>query len=70
MECICNFDFDIDTVVLNILNEKSSNFEPTEDNFANLDIIDKDEILSDFLGFENGRQNDFDYELFQDNLVQ
>ena len=70
VECICNFDFDIDAVVLNILNEKCSNFEQTEDDFANLDITDKDEILSNFLGFENGKQNDFDYELFQDNLIQ
>ena len=70
VESICNLNFDIDAVVLNILNETNVNFEQNDDDLANLDITDKEEILSNFLGFDNGKQNDFDYELFQDNLVQ
>ena len=35
-----------------------------------MEIIDKEQILSNFLNFENGKQNDFDIDLFQENLVQ
>ena len=70
VKSICDLNFDIDAVVLNILNETNLHFEQNDDDLANLEITDKNEILSNFLGFDNGKQNDFDYELFQDNLIQ
>ena len=68
---ICDFNFDIDKVVLNLLDENNVHQQnEDEEDYANLEITDKDEILSNFVSFENGKQNDFDIELFQDNLVQ
>ena len=67
---ICDSNFDIDTVVLDLLNETNINFQQNEDELANMEITDREQILSNFLSFENGKQNDFDIELFQDNLVQ
>lgn len=66
---ICDYSFDIDEVVSNLLKEMNINIQQNEDDFANLEITDKDEILSNFLNFENGLENDFDYELFQESLV-
>ena len=67
---LCDFNFDVDNLVLELLKEMNSNTPQSEDDFANLDLTDKDEILSNFLVFENGEQADFDFELFQENLVQ
>ena len=67
---LCDFNFDVDNLVVALLKEMNSNTPQSEDDFANLDLTDKDEILSNFLVFENGEQADFDFELFQENLVQ
>ena len=64
---ICDSNFDIDKVVLDILNP---NIEQNEDDYANLEITDKDEILNNFVSFEDRKQTDFDIELFKDHLVQ
>ena len=67
---ICDSNFDIDNVVLSILNEYDISPQQNEEDLANLEIADKEQILSNFLTFENGKQNDFDIDLFQENLVQ
>ena len=66
---ICDNNFDIDEVASNLLNEANLGLQQNEEDLANLEITDKDEILSNFLNFENGAENDFDFELFQESLV-
>ena len=70
IEKICDNKFDIDEVAASLLKEMNINIQQNEEDLANLEITDKEEILSNFLCFENGHQNEFDYELFQNNLVQ
>ena len=70
IEKICDNKFDIDEAAASLLKEMNINVQQNEEDLANLEITDKEEILSNFLCFENGNQNDFDYELFQKNLVQ
>ena len=67
---LCDSNFDVDSLVLALLKEANSNTPQNDDDLANLDLTDKDEILSNFLTFENGEQTDFDFDLFQENLVQ
>ena len=68
---ICDSNFDIDEVASSLLKEMNiNNIQQNEEDLVNLDITDKDEILSNFLSFENGKQCDFEYDLFQGNLVQ
>lgn len=70
IEKICDNKFDIDEAAASLLKEMNINVQQNEEDLANLEITDKEEILSNFLCFENGNQNEFDYELFQNNLVQ
>ena len=67
---ICDYNFDIDEVAADLLKEMNMNIQQNEEDLANSDITDKEEILKNFLSFENGKQIEFNYELFQDNLVQ
>ena len=70
IEKICDNKFDIDEAAASLLKEMNINVQQNEEDLANLEITDKEEILSNFLCFENGNQYEFDYELFQNNLVQ
>ena len=67
---ICDFNFDIDNVVQDILNETTIDFNQNDDDLVNSDITDKAQILSNFLSFEKGKEKEFNMELFQENLVQ
>ena len=67
---ICDFNFDIDSVILDILKETHLYLTETEDDYANIEITDKDEILSNFIPYDSDKQNEFDIEQFKENLVQ
>jgi hypothetical protein len=67
---ICDNNFDIDSVILNILKETNIYIKETEDDYANIEITDRDEILSNFVPYDSDKQNEFDIEQFKENLVQ
>lgn len=67
---ICDNNFDIDSVILNLLKETNLYIKETEDDYANIEITDRDEILSNFIPYDSDNQNDFDIEQFKENLVQ
>ena len=67
---ICDFNFDIDNVVQDILKEITVDYNQNDDDLVNSDITDKAQILSNFLSFEKGKEKEFNMELFQENLVQ
>ena len=70
---ICENNFDIDAVVLNFLKKDSNyniNNNTENDDYENFQITNKDEILCNFLSFDNGKQNNIDINLMNENLVQ
>ena len=67
---ICEYNFDTDKAILDLLNDKNINFQQSEDDYENMEIIDSDEIISNFVSYENGQKSDFDINLLKENSVQ